>query len=139
MMDAAYLTSGEIFAIVWEWIRLSPLAGAVPTMYPDRYPPDVEGEFIVVNILSNTCGGDQTATVNVNVYVPDRTPSFGTVQAQRYPDRARLAELSRIACDSLCGYPGDERWLFDVSNESLISEEGIFYTFSNIKIKFRKF
>ena len=138
-MGNMYLTSGEIFGIIWDWIRNSPLAEAVPTMYADHYPPNVEGEFIVVNTLSNALGGKQIATVNVNIYVPDQTPSFSSAQAQRYSDRKRLAELTRIAYDSLSGYPGDERWIFDVSDESLISEEEVSYTFSNIKVKFKQF
>ena len=138
-MGSMYLTAGEIFRIVWDWVRQSPLAQAVPTMYADYYPPNVKGEFLVMNMLSNATGGNQIATVNVNIYVPDQTPSFGNAKNQRYPDRKRLTELSRIAFDSLAGYPADKRWFFDVSDESLISEEGIPYSFSNIKVKFKKY
>lgn len=138
------LTTMEIFNIVWNWIQQSPLYGAVPTMYADHYPQQVQGrglkgEFIVVNSLSNEIGDSQVATVNVNIYVPDKTPSLGGVKNQRYPDMGRLEVLTRLAYEALAGYPKDERYFFDVSNETLISEEGISYTFSNIKVKLKKY
>ena len=138
-MGNNYLTAGEIFTIVWDWVRQSPLAQAVPTMYADSYPPNARGEFIVMSSLSNVIGEQQVATVGVHIYVPDQTPSFGNAATQRYPDRRRLAELSRIAFDSLAGYPAGKRWFFDISDESLISEEGISYTFSNINVQFKTY
>lgn len=132
------LTITEIFKFIWDHIRDSPLGQAVPTMYADHYPNNPSGEFIVVNSLSNVVGDSQVATVNVNIYVPDTTPTIGR-EEQRYPDRNRLNELTRTAFDSLGHYPANERWFFDVSDETLISEESISYTFSNIKIKLKKY
>lgn len=132
------LTSTEIFKLVWGRIRDSPLGKAVPTMYADHYPNNPSGEFIVVNSLSNVVGDSQVATVNVNIYVPDNTPTINR-EEQRFPNRNRLNELTRIAFDSLGNYPIDERWFFDVSDETLISEEDISYTFSNIKVKLKKY
>lgn len=138
------LTTTEIFRIVWNWIQQSPLYEAIPTMYADHYPQhdkgkSPKGEFMVLTSLSNVTGDSQIATVNVNIYVPDQTPSFADVKDQRYPDRNRLSELTRIAYDALKGYPGNERWFFDVSDETLISEEAIPYTFSNIKVKLKRY
>lgn len=132
------LTSTEIFDIVWGYIRKSPLAEAVPTMYADHYPNKPSGEFIVVTSLTNAIGDLQVATVNVNIYVPDTTPTIGK-EEQRYPNRKRLKELARIAFEALEGYPTNERWYFDVSDETLISEEGIAYSFSNIQVKLIKY
>lgn len=132
------LTTMEIFKLVWDRIRDSPLSQAVPTMYADHYPNNPSGEFIVVGSLSNVVGDSQVATVNVNIYVPDTTPTIGR-EEQRYPDRNRLDVLTRIAFDSLGHYPIGERWFFDVSDETLISEEGISYSFSNIKVKLKKY
>lgn len=132
------LTSAEIFKLVWDRIRDSPLSQAVPTAYADHYPNNPSGEFIVVGSLSNVVGDSQVATVNVNIYVPDTTPTIDR-EEQRFPNRKRLTELTRIAFDSLEGYPTDERWFFDVSDETLISEEVIPYTFSNIKVKLIKY
>jgi hypothetical protein len=132
------LTSTEIFDIVWGYIRKSPLAEAVPTMYADHYPNKPSGEFIVVTSLTNAIGDLQVATVNVNIYVPDTTPTIGK-EEQRYPNRKRLNELARIAFEALEGYPTNERWYFDVSDETLISEEGISYSFSNIQVKLIKY
>lgn len=66
-------------------------------------------------------------------------PRRSIVRSQRFPNRNRLNELTRIAFDSLGNYPIDERWFFDVSDETLISEEDISYTFSNIKVKLKKY
>ena len=132
------LTSTEIFDIVWGCIRKSPLAEVVPTMYADHYPNKPSGEFIVVTSLTNAIGDLQVATVNVNIYVPDTTPTIGK-EEQRYPNRKRLNELTRIAFEALEGYPTNERWYFDVSDETLISEEGITYSFSNIQVKLIKY
>lgn len=130
------LTSTEIFKLVWDRIRDSLLGKTVPMMYADHYPNNPSGEFIVVGSLSNVVGDSQVATVNVNIYVPDTTPTIGR-EEQRYPDRNRLNELTRLAFDSLGYYPINERWFFDVSDETLISEEGISYTFSNLKVKIK--
>lgn len=137
-------TTTEIFNFVWEAIKLSPLSEVIPTIYADHYPTQggsgkpLPKEFIVVNSLSNAVGDMQVATLNVNIYVHDQTPTINR-QEQRYPDRLRLMELTQIAFDSLRGYPTDGRWFFDVSNETLISEDAIPYTLSNIKITFRKY
>lgn len=135
---AMNLTSTEIFKLVWDRIRDSLLGKTVPMMYADHYPNNPSGEFIVVGSLSNVVGDSQVATVNVNIYVPDTTPTIGR-EEQRYPDRNRLNELTRLAFDSLGYYPINERWFFDVSDETLISEEGISYTFSNLKVKLKKY
>ena len=132
------LTSTEIFKLVWDHIRDSPLGEAVPVMYADHYPNAPSGEFLVMTSLTNVIDESQVATVNVNIYVPDDTPTINR-EEQRFPNRNRLNELTRIAFDSLGHYPAAERWFFDVSDETLISEEGISYTFSNIKVKLKKY
>lgn len=132
------LTSTEIFTLVWNHVRQSPLGEAVPVMYADHYPNHPSGEFLVVTSLTNVTEEVQVATVNVNIYVPDTTPTIGGEQ-QRFPNRSRLSELTRIAFASLGHYPIDERWFFDVSEETLISEEAISYTFSNVKLKLKHY
>lgn len=137
------LTSFDIFDIIWNWIKGSSLTDEVPTMYPDHYPTSpsnrsLKGEFIVVTSLSNSIGDGQVATVNVNIYVPDRTLRENAV-TQRYPNRERLSLLSRIASKALQGYPVSERWFFNVSSETIISEEDIPYSFSNIKVTLKHF
>lgn len=136
------LTTTEIFSIIWDRVRNSQLAEAVPTMYADHYPTlgkdELSGEFIVMNSLSNVMGDGQIATVNVNIYVPDDTPTVSGVE-QRYPNRKRLSELTRLAFDSIGCYPVDERYFFDISDETILSEEDIPYSFSNIKVKLKNF
>lgn len=135
-------TSAEILSLVWDWIRTTPLYEAVPTMYLDHFPTStshkLSGEFIVLTTLSNVIGEQQVATVNVNIYVPDTTPRINK-EEQRYPDNNRLSELTKIAYDSLRCYPLDERYFFDVLDESLISEAEIPYTLSNIKVQLKNY
>ena len=136
------LTATEIFTIVWDQVRNSNLAQEVPTMYADHYPTvgmdDLQGEFLVLTSLTNVIEDIQVATVNVNIYVPDTTPTLSGME-QRYMNRKRLSELTRIAYDCLSNYPVDQRYFFDISDETLISEEEIPYSFSNIKVKLKKF
>lgn len=135
-------TSAEILSLVWDWIRTTPLYEAVPTMYLDHFPTSpthkLTGEFVVLTTLSNVIGEQQVATVNVNIYVPDTTPRINK-EEQRYPDNKRLSELTKIAYDSLRCYPLDERYFFDVLDESLISEAEIPYTLSNIKVQLKNY
>ena len=136
------LTSTEIFTIVWDQVRNSRLAEEVPIMYADHYPTvgmdDLQGEFLVLTSLTNIIEDIQVATVNVNIYVPDTTPTLSGKE-QRYMNRKRLSELTRIAYDCLSNYPVDERYFFDISDETLISEQEIPYSFSNIKVKLKKY
>ena len=133
------LTSMEIFDLVWERIRNSGLGQLIPIIYADHYPEvtptnQLSGEFIVLTSLSNVIGDDQVASVNVNVYVPDITPTINRTE-QRYPNRARFKEIIPIALESLNSYPLDERYHFSVRGENLISEENVPYSFVNLKIQ----
>lgn len=132
------LTTNEIFEIVIDRILSTDLGRELPVLYRHHYPSNPTGEFIVVTTLDNTMGDMQLASVNVNIYVPDSTPTIGR-EEQRYPDDVRLKQLSKIAYGSLACYPLNERWFFDVEDEALISEENISYTFSNIKIKLKRY
>lgn len=137
------LTSLEIYGIVRDWIADSLLGQAVKDIYPNHYPEtptnrSIKGEFLVVSPLTNAIGEGQVATVNVNIYVPDLTPRINAI-AQRYPNNERLAELTRLAFDSLRGYPTPERWYFDVSSEVILTEKEIPYSFANIKVTFKKY
>lgn len=135
-------TSSEILSIVWEWVHTTPLCCEVPIMYLDHFPTNsvhkLSGEFVVFKAISNAIGDTQVATVNVNIYVPDTTPRINK-EEQRYPDYKRLAELTKLAYESLRCYPLYGRYFFDVLDESLISEGDIPYTFSNIKVQLKNY
>ena len=132
------LTTSEILDMVITRIRETEFGKAVPVLYRHHYPNNPSGEFIVVTTLDNTMGDMQLASVNVNIYVPDTTPTINR-EEQRFPDDKRLSELTRIAYKSLACYPLNERYFFYVEDEAIISEENISYTFSNIKLKLKKF
>lgn len=132
------LTTSEIFEIVIDRILSTDLGRELPVLYRHHYPNNPTGEFIVVTTLDNTMGDMQLASVNVNIYVPDTTPTIDR-EEQRFPDDKRLSELTRIAYESLACYPLNERYFFYVEDEAIISEENISYTFSNIKLKLKKY
>ena len=137
------LTTAEVFDIVWDWVRSSPLYTVVPVMYPYKFPEvtptnPLKGEFLVINTLTNVVGDTQVATVNVNIYVPDETPTVNKVK-QRFPNHKRLKELTKVAYGSLQGVPASGRMFFDLSSETLISEEEIPYSLANIKVTLKKY
>lgn len=137
------LTSNDIFNIVWNALRTSRLSNEVPTMYADHFPTSTSnnrltGEFIVVSPLSNAVGDIQVATININIYVPDVTPTIERSE-QRYPNRKRLGELSALAYEALSKYPPNERYYFDVQSETLLSESEFFHSFVNIKVQLKKY
>ena len=136
------LTTTEIFSLVWDRVRNSTLAEAVPTMYADHYPTlpkdELKGEFIVITSLTNVIEATQVATVNVNIYVPDDTPTVSGIE-QRYTNRRRLAELLDLAHQSIDNYPVGERYFFSISDETILTEEEIPYSLTNIKVKLKNF
>ncbi len=100
-------------------------------MNADHYPNNPSGEFIVVGSLSNVVGDSQVAIINVNIYVPDTTPTIGREETPRSQPSERT-NSSRFRFTGI-PYP-TSNWFFDVSDETLISE-GDLYTFSNLKSK----
>ena len=137
------LTSAEIFDIVWSSLRNSELANEVPTMYADHFPEkttnsQLSGEFIVVSPLSNVLGDIQVATVNVNIYCPDITPTIDRIE-QRYPNRKRLGELSKLAYKALSVFPVYDRYFFTVLSETVLSEQDFSYSFINFKVQLKNY
>lgn len=68
----------------------------------DRRPTDSRNEDVIITVLANENGQIQDATVNVNVYVPDK-PS-GT---QYDPNHDRLDELADKCQDIFEVFRGD--------------------------------
>lgn len=137
------LTSAEIFDIVWVALKSSALHEEVPVMYADHFPAattnnQISGEFIVVSPLTNVIGDTQVATVNVNIYVPDSTPTINRTE-QRYPNRKRIGELTALAYEALSLFPTHERYYLDVQSETLLSEEELSYSFVNLKVQLKNY
>lgn len=132
------LTTTDILQLAYSRIRNSPLAKQVPQIYKYKHFLNPKGEFIVVTPLANAINDSQIATINVNIYVPDKSPTIDS-KPQREPNDARLSELSKLAMDALKWYNTGERYFFRVEEETIISEEqaGLNYSFSNIKVKFQ--
>lgn len=133
------LSSMEVGTLVWDCVRNSELANAVPTMYWHHHPDNPKGEFIIIWPLANAVGESQIAYVNVNIYVPDKTHKINGIGNQRVPDVDRLKELSRIAFTSLKNFPMTERWFFMVGEEVVLSEDEIPYSFISYQVKLKKY
>ena len=58
----------------------------------DRRPRDSRAEDVIVTVLANENGQNQTATVNVNIYVGDKPAGN-----QYDPDHDRLDEIAEVA------------------------------------------
>lgn len=132
------LTTPDILQLIYSRIRNSALAKQVPKIYKYKHLLNPTGEFIVVAPLANVINNSQTATINVNIYVPDKSPVFDG-QKQRELNDGRLNDLTRLAMEALKWYDTGERYFFRVEAETIISEEqeGLNYSFSNIKVKFQ--
>ena len=132
------LSNMEIGTLVWERIKGSRLVEAVNSIHWHHHPDNPAGEFIVIWPLASSTGDIQIGYVNVNIYVPDKMPTVGG-QKQRAPEIGRLKELSALAYDALKSFPLNERWFFDVAEETLISESDLPYTFANYEVKLKKY
>lgn len=130
------LTVSEILQLVYSRLRNSELADEVPTIYKFNHFLNPTGEFIVVAPLSNVVNDDQIATIVVNIYVPDSTPTIGNKE-QRTSNDARLGALAKIALEVLRWYDTGQHYFFRVEASSIISEEEISYSFINMKVKFK--
>lgn len=112
-------------------------------MYADHFPEkttnsQLSGEFIVVSPLSNVFEDIQVATVNVNIYCPDITPTIDRIE-QRYPNRKRLGELSKLAYKALSGFPVYDRYFFTALSETVLSEQDFSYSFINFKVQLKNY
>lgn len=128
------LSTADILQIIYSHLRSSQLAQEVGEIRKYKFYNNPQGEFIVIAPLANAMNNMQVATVNVNIYVPDLTPTVGG-EEQRYPNDTRLRELSDMAIEGLKGYKSDRRFFFRPESETIITEENISYSFSNIKVK----
>lgn len=98
-----------------------------------RFPKGSTGEFVVINTIGNQITGTQVATVNVNIYVPDQKVTINGV-AQRVSNETRLRALSEVAIKEVSTFSG--KHFCDATEESIIEEEEIEYSFVNIKCQF---
>lgn len=76
LLEKKELSSADIVDIIYTHIRTSELAKEVPTLYKYKHFLNPSGEFIVVAPLVNVINNSQIANVNVNIYVPDQTPTL---------------------------------------------------------------
>lgn len=101
-----------------------------------RSPNGQKGTFVVVNPLALVGRKDQTAVVNVNVYVDNLNLNIGGQNDQSQPN---LTELSRVV-NLVLPYIEDNNWenniLVNIERSSPIFEET--QTFINLRINYRK-
>lgn len=90
---------------MYEYINGSQLQTAVNgVLRKTRRPENSNKEDIIISILANENGQIQTATVNVNIYVPNKIVD----ELYSEEDTKRCDELSQLACLLFEVFRGDD-------------------------------
>ena len=106
-------------------------------LYKMARPTNSELEDIVINGLPITADQFQTATANVNLYVPDlQVKLVNTIQYM--PNTDRLAHLASLAMDLFYEYYAPT-FRFALASQQTIAEEEIKQHYINLRIDFEFF
>jgi hypothetical protein len=135
------MSEGEITTTVYGDLKdmLEDLSLTIP-VFKTAFPKGQSGEYVVVGTIGNTLIGEQVATVNVNIYVPDKLLTINGV-SQRVRDNARIDTITERLLSVIDNYTGENSeggwYRYYKTNQSVISEEDINYSFSNIQLTFK--
>lgn len=135
------MSEGEITTTVYGDLKdmLEDLSLTIP-VFKTAFPKGQSGEYVVVGTIGNTLIGEQVATVNVNIYVPDKLLTINGV-SQRVRDNARIDTITESLLSVIDNYTGENSeggwYRYYKTNQSVISEEDINYSFSNIQLTFK--
>lgn len=135
------MSEGEITTTVYGDLKdmLEDLSLTIP-VFKTAFPKGQSGEYVVVGTIGNTLIGEQVATVNVNIYVPDKLLTINGV-SQRVRDNARIDAITESILSVIDNYTGENTeggwYRYYKTNQSVISEEDINYSFSNIQLTFK--
>ena len=135
------MSEGEITTTVFKDLKdiLEGLNLTIP-VFKTVFPKGQSGEYIVVGTIGNMLIGEQVATVNVNIYVPDKLLTINGV-SQRVRDNARIDSLTESLLGVIDNYTGENSeggwYRYYKTNQSVLSEEEINYSFSNIQLTFK--
>jgi hypothetical protein len=129
----------EIIDVLYELIKVSDLKTAVNGgLYKNNYRPlNSRTEDIVINCLPTSGTQLQTASANVNIYVPDiKFRAAGNDQCQS--DFTRLKTLASLAIALLeeVSMPG---YHIKIVSQDMFKEAEIEQHFINIRIEFKTF
>ena len=135
------MSEGEITTTVYGDLKymLEDLYLTIP-VFKTAFPKGQSGEYVVVGTIGNTLIGEQVATVNVNIYVPDKLLTINGV-SQRVRDNARIDTITESILSVIDNYTGENSeggwYRYYKTNQSVISEEDISYSFSNVVLTFK--
>lgn len=135
------MSEGEITTTVYGDLKdmLEDLSLTIP-VFKTAFPKGQSGEYVVVGTIGNTLIGEQVATLNVNIYVPDKLLTINGV-SQRVRDNSRIDSLTAELLEVIDNYTGENSeggwYRYYKTNQSVISEEDINYSFSNIQLTFK--
>lgn len=135
------MSEGEITTTVYGDLKdmLEDLSLTIP-VFKTAFPKGQSGEYVVVGTIGNTLIGEQVATVNVNIYVPDKLLTINGV-SQRVRDNARIDTITESILSVIDNYTGENSeggwYRYYKTNQSVISEGDINYSFSNIQLTFK--
>ena len=135
------MSEGEITTTVFKDLKdiLEGLNLTIP-VFKTVFPKGQSGEYLVVGTIGNTLIGEQVATVNVNIYVPDKLLTINGV-SQRVRDNARIDSLTESLLGVIDNYTVENSeggwYRYYKTNQSVLSEEEINYSVSNIQLTFK--
>ena len=131
------ISTFDIIDVLYGIVNVSSLRTAINgNMYKNNDRPDKSGnEDIVINCLPTSGHQMQTATVNVNIYVPDTLIKISGVN-QYKSNFTRLKTLSTLAISLLIeiAMPG---YHIRIVNQGVINEDIIHQHFINIRLEFK--
>ena len=132
------ISTFDIIDILYIKLKTSALKAAVSGgLYKQGERPDNSTkEDIVINCLPTSGSQLQTATVNVNIYVPDSELTISG-KPQFKAKFSRLQALAELAITLLKEVSVDD-YHYKIAFQGTLKEESIHQHFINIRIEFKK-
>lgn len=129
-------TTLDIEEVLWKFLNNSSLKSSINGgIYKVKRPAGSLKEDIVVNSLPVNNLQLQSAVVNVNIHVPNRTFKSGDVLDASQPNHARLKVLGNAAVAILVDQ-WDTDYNFDVQQQNLFEDEDGNSHYINIRLDF---
>lgn len=128
----------QVIDEVYQVIKVSQLKTEITgNLYKLIRPDNSTEEDVVINSLPISGDQIQLATINVNIYVPDKQVKISG-KDQQIPDYVRLNTLTELATNTLQEHYAGES-AFYISLQQVYREESIKYHYSNIRIEYSFF
>lgn len=116
-----------------QWIDDSGLAAMITgSVYKDKRPLNSQVEDAIIAVIARDADSQiQRATVNVNIYVPDKRRGQEAVE-----DSKRLRALTREAA-GLFEYANFGNWICELGSQEIMEADGIDWHIINNRLNLR--